>query len=915
MWTRLRLRFGALVGRTRFEHDLADELAFHVQARAEEWARRGLSPSAARRRALIELGSVERIKDEVRDVRLGGCLEVLRQDLRYGFRVLRAHPGITVIGVASLAFGMAVCIYFFSSVHAAILRPLPGARDPGSLVAVDARLSYPAFERIRELDDIIEAATAYLGPVPFSVAVDGERDDGERAFGHLVSPEYFEALGVAPAAGRLLSPGTERAGSEPVIVVSERFWRRQLGADPSAVGSTLRLNGHSVTLAGIAAGGFRGVFPERPAEIFVPVTAGAALAPELEGDVLSDEGAERFQVVARLASGVSMQAAEAALDTAARTQDLPQPDISERRREGRRVRLFPAGRVARIEPAQLRLTLGFNGLLVGLVLSLACANLAGLLLARAGERRREMAVRFALGAGRWRLVRQLLTESVLLALAGGAAGLFFSHWLMSVRESMSPVSPFPYEMDLRFGPTVWLFAVSVAVPTGIGLGLAPAFAATRGARDSIARSLQGGPPAPLLRYRRFGVRNLFVTYEVAVALMLLLTIGQLAVGYQRFTDIDPGFETAGLTLFAVDPGRDGYTSAQSAALLDELPGLLAAIPEVQSAAAAERAPVGAPAGLGAAPDVRLSTSTGAGDVQRTFHSVALEHVGVRYFETLGVAIIRGRSFTERDLAVGGSPEGVRGAETAIVINQTAEQRIFGAGEAVGRRLWANDDDASYVVVGVVPNVWPSLLTAGPVATAFVPIPVARFGSASIQGTTVLVRGMSDRGAMAAVRDELRRTHPLLTIFEARTMDEHLERFERPARIAVSQLAGLSLFGLVLATIGLTGVTSYAVARRRSEIGIRMALGAKRPHVLWLVLREGTFLVVTGAVLGAAGAFAVARALSALDPDLAQILGNYVGDQVLLVGAPMLLVAAALVACAVPAWRAVRIDPASTLRAE
>ena len=912
MWTRLRLRFAALFRRTRFEHDLADELTFHVQARAEEWERRGLSPAAARRRALIEFGSAERIKEEVRDIRLGRWLEELRQDLHYGFRVLRAHPGITAIGVASLAFGMAVCIYSFSRVHADFLAPLPGARDPGSLVAVDARLSYPAFERIRELD-VVEGATAYLGPVPFSVAVDGEQG-AERVFGHLVSPEYFEALGVAPAAGRLLSPETERAGSEPAVVVSERFWRRRLDADPRAVGSTLQVNGQSVMLAGIAAGEFRGVFPASPAEIFVPVTAGAALAPELEGDILSDEGAARFQVVARLASGASMQTAEAALDTAARAQDVPQPDVGERRREGRQVRLFSAGRVFRIDQTQLRLMLGINGLLVGLVLSLACANLAGLLLARAGERRREMAVRFALGAGRWRLVRQLLTESVLLALGGGAAGLFFSHWLLRVTASTSPMSPFPLEMNISFGPVVWLFAVAIAVATGMGLGLVPAFAATRGARDDIVRSVQGRP-TPLFRYRWFGVRNLFVTYQVAVALMLLLTIGQLAIGYQRFSSIEPGFDTAGLTLFAVDPGRDGYTTAQSAALLDELPDLLAAISEVRSAAVAEDAPLGMPTGPGAASGVRVSTSTEEDDVQRTFHSIAFEHVGGRYFETLGVPLVRGRTFTERDFIRGDVAEDARESETSVVINQTAEQRISGAGSAVGRRLWADDDGRSYVVVGVVPDFRPSLLSADPMATAFVPIPVARFRSASVQGTTLLIRGTSDRGAMAAVRDELRRTHPRLTIFDARTMDEHLERFERAIRSAVSPLAGLSLFGLVLATIGLTGVTSYAVARRRSEIGIRMALGAERLHVLWLVLREGTFLVVAGAVLGAAGALAVARSLSALDPDLAQILGTFVGDQVLLVGAPILLVAAAMLACAVPAWRAVRIDPASTLRAE
>ena len=581
-----------------------------------------------------------------------------------------------------------------------------------------------------------------------------------------------------------------------------------------------------------------------------------------------------------------------------------------RRRAGRQVRLFSAGRVVRIEPAQLRLTLGLSALLVGLVLSLACANLAGLLLARAGERRREMAVRLALGAGRWRLVRQLLTESVLLALGGGAAGLFFSYWLLRVTRSISPMSPFPVEMNVSFGPMVWFFAVAIAVATGMGLGLAPALAATRGARDAIMRSVQRRPTAPLLRYRRFGARNLFVTYQVAVALMLLLTIGQLAAGYQRLSGVDPGFDTAGLTLFAVDPGRDGYTPAQSAALLDELPALLAARPELRSAAVAAHPPLSAAVAPGAMSGVRVS-STEEGDVQRTFHFIAFERVGGSYFETLGIPLLRGRTFTERDFT--GGAEDARERETPVVINQTAEQRIFRGATAVGRRLLGEHDARSYLVVGVVPDVRPSLLTASPMATAFVPVPVARFRSASIQGTTVLVRGTSERGAMAAVRDELKRIEPRLTIFDARTMDEHLERFERSIQSAVGPLAGLSLFGLVLATIGLTGVTSYAVARRRSEIGIRLALGAERLHVLWLVLREGTFLVVTGAVLGAVGAFALSRALSALDPDLAQVLGAYVGDPVLLVGAPMLLVAVALLACAVPAWRAVRIDPASTLR--
>jgi len=910
VWERLRRRFAGGARRDRFENELAGELEFHLQMRAEALQRSGLSREEALRRARVELGNPEKIKEDVRDLRFGAWLDPLLQDLRYGLRMLRKHPGVTTVGVASLAVGIGVCTYFFSQFNAMVLRPLPGSRAPRALVASSEAFSYPVFERFRELDAIADAAAAYIGPTPFHVVFD-ESDpasEGARIFGHLVSPEYFSVLGVTPAAGRFFDPQAERVGSEAVAVVSDSFWRRRLDADPRAVGRTLRINGRGVTIVGIAPEGFRGVFPVNPADVFVPVTAGPSVAPELRGDVLRDPEAHGFHVVLRLARGVSTSAAEAALDTVARTPGADRTDVDdEMRREGRQVTLLRAGRVGRLTTRQLWLVAGLNGLLVALVLSLACANLAGLLIARAGDRRREMALRMAVGAPRARLIRQLLTESVMLSLAGGVAGVVFSYWLVRAAEWVTAATATPFDMDLRIDPAVCLFVAFVAVAAGVGAGLAPAFSATRKGGTAV---LNGGWPAPLRGYRRFGFRNLFVGYQVAVSVMLLIVVGYLVIGFQRFNGIDPGFDATGMAMFEIDPPRDGYSPSQADGLFAEIPETLGALGAVAAAAVADRPPLGDVFGAAGRSDFRVSTGAPAGGAP-VLESVARRHVGFGYFAALGVPVVQGREFTKRDH----ERRCARGAdattETPVVVNRTAAGRLFGGDPPVGRPLRAAG--RRHVVVGVVQDSRPSFLTAEPVPTMFLPFP-ERCGRPA-QAATVLIRGVAGPDSIAAVRRELARSHPDLTTFNLRTVNEHLERFDRMIWFNSNQFGGLGLFGLLLASIGLASVTAYAVTRRRKEVAIRLALGAKRSDVLRLVLREGVVLLAAGALFGGVGAFWLSRSLSSLLVDFARVFAVSAGDPLLLAGVPALILCITFPFCWFPARRATRIDPAATLRAE
>jgi macrolide transport system ATP-binding/permease protein len=840
----------------------------------------------------------------------------LWRDVVYALRVLAQAPGFTTVAILSLTLGIGVCSVFYSEINSLVLRPLPVVRHPEALVALETLSSYPYFERYRDQGAVASSATAFIGPVPFSLALDSSAGmKTARVFGHLVSPEYFTTLGVEPAMGRFFRADLEKEGTAPVAVISERLWRARLNADRQVIGQALRLNGKSVTIIGVAPKDFLGVFPIAPADVFVPVTSGAPIAPELGGDALHRRDLALLRVVVRVAPGVKRAGAEAAFDAVKRHLD-DEGAVPESERKGRQVRLLSAGGMMPMPAEQRAMTYSFMAVLMGLVLSLACTNLANLLLARGSQRRREIAIRIAVGANRFRLVRQLLTESALLALVGGAGSYIFTYGLTSLISTMRLPMPVAFEFNIRPDLNVFLLTLVLSGIVGVAFGLMPALATTRA---DVTPALKEGGLSRLRGYRRFGIRNLLVAYQVASSLMLLLIVGYLVLGYRRTSHVDPGFEIASLYLLELDPAHDGYTAEQSARLLDVLPERLARVAAVRTVTLAEAAPF---ADLVALPNARFSAPKPKGDVQL---SVVRQRISAGYFATLGVPLTRGREFTRQDLRARPTPDSAQPA----LVNQTGARELFGLGEPIGQRIRDLRTATSYTIVGIARDLKSGFFASKPIATVFVPLILEPQASAASDvfaalntgsrgaapGATIVVRGPSGSDTISAVRSELASIDPHLTVFNTRTMSEQLGQLNTLIQLSSTFYGGIGVFGLILASIGLAGVTAYAVARRTKEIGIRMALGARPSQVLRLVMQEGATLVVVGTVLGFAGAVLLSRALSSMTAELARAFGASTGDPLLLIGAPLLLAGLAILACYLPARKATEIDPLAALRQE
>jgi predicted permease len=570
--------------------------------------------------------------------------------------------------------------------------------------------------------------------------------------------------------------------------------------------------------------------------------------------------------------------------------------------KGRRVTLLPAGTRVPI-PRQLRPVLfAFFFALMGLVMILACTNLANMLIARGANRRKELAIRLAVGASRFRLIRQMMAEGILLSMLGGVAGLALAFGLSILNSRFVPPMGVPVENDFSLDWRAAFFAFALALVCGIAFSLAPAMQATKA---DVIPALKEGSALRLPGYRRFGMRNLLMVAQVSGSLMLLLITGFLVIGINKLSSIQTRFDPNTMYLLSIDPVRDGYAPEKAQALFERLPERLKATGPVRSIALAAQAPFT----IKDEDDAAQLTVEDSGESSPVQKSVIEETVGADYFATLSEPMLAGREFDERDQRSQSAES--NNSYLPVVMNETAERRLFGNENAVGKRL--RDSKQSYEVVGVVRDLKSGIGISQSVM--YLPLTPRDFARPPAEGIIILVRSDAGTDALSATRSAIASIDPNLTIFNVQTLSDYLDRSRSSMRFAAQTYGGIGVFGLILAAIGLAGVTAYAVAQRRKEIAIRTALGASKGQVLRLVLREGATLVTVGSVLGFLGAIGIAKVLSALTNLFVEALSVGTNDARLLIGAPVLLATVAMLACYIPARRSAQIDPLKALREE
>jgi predicted permease len=815
-------------------------------------------------------------------------MDTLLQDLRFGVRRLAKSLGFTFIAIISLALGIGANTAIFSLVNTVFLRPLP-VEQPEQLVSVYpvakddsvGSFSYPDYRDFRDRNDVFSGmfVTRF---VPVSLSRDGVN---ERIWGYLVSGNYFDVLGVKAALGRTFLPEEDRTElSHPVVVLGYDCWRRRFGANPEIVGKSIILNDHSFTVIGIAPQGFTGTEHAYTPELWIPMMMLKWIEPGSNG--LERRGTHNMFATGRLKPGVSYAQAIASLNILAEQLGREYPDTN----EGVRIMLTPPGL---IHPLLRGPVVGFTGVMmltVGLVLLIACTNLANLLLARATERRKEIAIRLALGASRRRLIRQLLTESVLLSVAGGMVGFLIALWIVDLAVAFKPPIDFPLTINLSVDARVFGFSLLVSLITGVLFGLVPAWQATRTdlVSDLKDATLQAGA-------RRSLLRSGLVIAQVALSLVFLVAAGLVVRALQHLQTMNPGFDPENALMLSVDLGLQGYDEARGQQFYRQLVERVGSLPGVRLASLADNIPLSLSR---YSMDIHVEgqpVARGA-EIPRAMNAT----VGLNYFATMGIPLLRGRDFNEGDK---------EGATRVVIVNETFARRFFPGPnpmeDAIGKRVSNSSRGPFFEIIGIARDG--KYFSIGEAPEPFIYFPLLQSYTSN---ATLVVRTATDPKQMIpTIRREVQMLDDKLPVFDVKTLTEHLGLSLFPARIAATLLGGFGLLALVLAGIGIYGVMSYSVAQRTREIGIRMALGAGQGDVLKMVVGQGMIMASIGVIIGLLVALALMRVMASI------LYGISATDPLTFASVTMLLACVALLACYIPARRAARVDPMVALRYE
>jgi len=818
---------------------------------------------------------------------VGPIMNDLWQDLRFSTRMLTKSPMFTLAAVTTLALGIGLNAATFSAVRGILLRPLGGVEEPDRLVQMYRHWpgiefgsnSIPHYQDLRDRSgDVFESVAAWFFQ-PMAIAGDGE---SERTIGLLVSANFFQTYGVRPVLGRAFLPGVEDRdpGAHPVAVLGHGYWLTRFGADPSIVGRTVSINGRGYEIVGVAPEEFRGPISFASPPVFVPLMMQREMDPSR--DLIASRGNNSMNVVGRLADGQTLAQGQAMVDAILEQlrEELP---ASYDDQLG--IRLVPQNE-AGIHPSFGAAQMGMGSVMmavVGLLLLIACVNVANLFLARARDRRREMGVRLSLGAGRRRLVRQLLTESLVFSVVAGLAGLALAAVGTKMLSTFRPPFDGPWDMSVDVDTTVLLFTAAISLAAGLVFGMAPALQSARPETMTAIKGESGGRPG------RSRASSALVVVQMSLSILLLVTSGLFLRSLQRATEIDPGFEEPrSLATMAIDPGLQGYEEARGREFWDRMLADVAALPEVRSAGLAWTLPLG----LNSSDRGVEIPGHEFGPEERS--SLHYTYASEGYLETMGIELVEGRSFTRSDDA-DGAP--------VILVNRRFAERFWPGETAIGRIV--STAGAEREVVGVVETGKYGSLGEEPVEFMYLP-----YREQYQSAMTIVARADTDpQAVMQQMRAVVRELDPDLPVYDARSMEDHMGLVLLPARLGGSVLGLFGLLGLALAAVGIYGVMAYSVSQRSRELGIRVAMGADRPAVLRLVLAEGMRLTLLGTVIGVAAALGAGRLVQGLLYNVSAM------DPIAFAGVPALLVGVAALAVYLPARRAAAVDPMKALKTD